>query len=1025
MPLDLCTGIVITGPNSFGENTWVNASGQINGGLMTEQDAAGIPITVGCSSFFDVFVNTADFDFALTWIPSPAGYPQTRFFQTYAQAFAALPVPIPAGLTPDIRQLCGPITTVVSQTACPNSVVSVPIILSEGWNNLESISLMLLYDQNVLQFQSAVVDPGIPGASATGVNGVFTLGYFGPGALTTPTLATINFKVLSCSNTGITNLTWAYNPTGAVPPDLSSNEYFPTFSPTNPVPYFQDPFGTYFVNGTVNVTDAIAPTITCPGPVTQNTDPNLCTAVVTWLPAYTHSIPAARNNGAYTEDSWFWQAFDVPVSGILTGIQINVRNNYGPFTVKLYKGDGNAGCSLYSASYTPTGTGLQTIPIPRSVGVYLTTGQVYTFEAKGVISGCTPSIDLWCTYSGGGPVYTRNVWDNWVPCGGLGVPSFAFCVNLDFFLDNITGVMTVSDNCDVKYITNTPENGSTFAQGTTLVTATATDFGGNAGTCNFNVTVVDNQIPTITCAVPAASYGTTVGCTYVVPGIALDPTATGDNCGVLSVTNNINGLASLAGAAFPVGTTNVIWTITDVATPANTATCSYNVVVVDNVPPTITCAVPAASYGTNVGCTYVVPGATLDPTATGDNCGVLSVTNNINGLASLAGVVFPVGTTNVIWTITDVATPANTATCSYNVVVVDNVPPTITCAIPAASYGTNVGCTYVVPGIALDPTATGDNCGVLSIINNFNGTNTLAGAIFPVGTTNVVWTITDIATPANTATCNYNVVVVDNVPPTITCAVPAASYGTNVGCTYIVPGIALDPTATGDNCGVLSVTNSFNGLASLAGAAFPVGSTLVVWTITDIATPANTATCSYNVVVVDNVPPTITCAIPAASYGTNVGCTYVVPGIALDPTATGDNCGVLSVTNNINGLASLAGAAFPVGTTNVIWTITDVATPANTATCSYNVVVVDNVPPTITCAIPAASYGTNVGCTYVVPGAILDPTATGDNCGVLSVINNFNGTNTLAGAIFPVGTTNVVWTITDNSYASKHSYLQL
>jgi hypothetical protein len=275
-------------------------------------------------------------------------------------------------------------------------------------------------------------------------------------------------------------------------------------------------------------------------------------------------------------------------------------------------------------------------------------------------------------------------------------------------------------------------------------------------------------------------------------------------------------------------------------------------------------------------------------------------------------------------------------------VVVDNVPPSITCAVPAASYGTNVGCTYVVPGNALDPTATGDNCGVLSVTNSFNGTNTLAGAIFPVGTTNVVWTITDIATPANTATCNYNVVVVDNVPPTITCAIPAASYGTNVGCTYVVPGTALDPTATGDNCGVLSVTNSFNGLASLAGAVFPVGTTNVVWTVTDVASPANSATCNYNVVVVDNVPPSITCAVPAASYNANVGSTYVVPGTALDPTATGDNCGILSVTNSFNGLASLAGAAFPVGSTLVVWTITDVATPANITTCSYTVTVILN-----------------------------------------------------------------------------------
>ena len=98
-------------------------------------------------------------------------------------------------------------------------------------------------------------------------------------------------------------------------------------------------------------------------------------------------------------------------------------------------------------------------------------------------------------------------------------------------------------------------------------------------------------------------------------------------------------------------------------------------------------------------------------------------------------------------------------------------------------------------------------------------------------------------------TCSYDVVVVDNQPPTITCAVPANPYYVNTGCTYVVPGTGLDPTATGDNCGVLSVVNDFNGLSSLSGAVFPVGTTPVVWTITDIATPPNITTCSYSVTV--------------------------------------------------------------------------------------------------------------------------------------------------------------------------------
>ena len=104
---------------------------------------------------------------------------------------------------------------------------------------------------------------------------------------------------------------------------------------------------------------------------------------------------------------------------------------------------------------------------------------------------------------------------------------------------------------------------------------------------------------------------------------------------------------------------------------------------------------------------------------------------------------FPVGTTTVIWTVTD--NNGRTATCNQTVTVVDTQDPTITCAIPAASYTADAGeCYYTVPGTALDPTATGDNCAVASVINNYNSTATLAGAQFPVGTTTVIWTITDI-----------------------------------------------------------------------------------------------------------------------------------------------------------------------------------------------------------------------------------------------------------------------------------------
>jgi hypothetical protein len=48
---------------------------------------------------------------------------------------------------------------------------------------------------------------------------------------------------------------------------------------------------------------------------------------------------------------------------------------------------------------------------------------------------------------------------------------------------------TATDNCGVS-VSSTPASGSVFPVGTTLVTATATDTGGNVSTCTFTVTVL-------------------------------------------------------------------------------------------------------------------------------------------------------------------------------------------------------------------------------------------------------------------------------------------------------------------------------------------------------------------------------------------------------------------------------------------------------------------------------------------------------------------------------------------------------
>jgi len=92
--------------------------------------------------------------------------------------------------------------------------------------------------------------------------------------------------------------------------------------------------------------------------------------------------------------------------------------------------------------------------------------------------------------------------------------------------------------------------------------------------------------------------------------------------------------------------------------------------------------------------------------------------------------------------------------------VADAINPTISCIANQTKNLTAGQSAYTVSGTEFDPTATDDNCGVASVENDFNNSATLAGASIPVGTKNIVWTVTD--NTGNTATCNFDVTVIAN-----------------------------------------------------------------------------------------------------------------------------------------------------------------------------------------------------------------------------------------------------------------------
>ncbi|HGY92166.1 MAG TPA: HYR domain-containing protein, partial [Planctomycetes bacterium] len=483
---------------------------------------------------------------------------------------------------------------------------------------------------------------------------------------------------------------------------------------------------------------------------------------------------------------------------------------------------------------------------------------------------------------------------------------------------------------------------------------------------------IDNEAPVLT-ACPANITGVVTD-----PGICMatvswtPPTAT-DNCPGVSLTSNFN-----PGDLFPVGTTTVTYTATDGS--GNTASCSFTVMVSDGENPVITC--PADIVMGNDGGACGASVTFSDATAT-DNCmGVVVARTDMTGLNS--GDLFPVGDTVISFMATDAS--GNTASCSFTITVNDTENPVLLGCPTNMTVNNDPGACGATVSFAA-PTAT-DNCPGVAVTQT---AGPASGSLFPVGTTTVTFMAMDTATPANVASCSFDVVVTDNEAPVITCP-GNISVNTDGGVCGATVTFAV--TAT-DNCMAATVTQTdATGLSS--GSVFPVGTTTLSFQADD--GNGNTSSCSFDVTVTDNEAPNITCPANIA-VNTDLGLCSAVVTFA-DATAT-DNCMVTSVVRtDVTGLNS--GDAFPLGTTTIAYEATD--SSGNVASCSFDIVVSDMEAPSITC--PAdVTVSTDAGLCSA-SGVMLGMATGSDPCSAVTITND-------APATFPLGNTTVTWTATD------------
>jgi hypothetical protein len=602
--------------------------------------------------------------------------------------------------------------------------------------------------------------------------------------------------------------------------------------------------------------------------------------------------------------------------------------------------------------------------------------------------------------------------------------------------------VTITDNCSITSTTYTINggtpvsaatlNGIVFSKGTSSVVWTATD-GTNTSTRTFQVTVADDDAPVITNIANITQNVPQGSCTAVVTWTA--PTAT-DNCdGAVSV---VRVLGPASGSTFPVGTTPIRFSSKDAA--GNISLLNFNVIVTDGVPPSITC--PAGSTllspfqktaGAGV-CTYTVVGTEFNASAA-HGCS-FTLTNSFDGSSTLTGKKLPVGDHAIVWTASNGSV---SSACTIYVHVTDNQNPTYSSPKGADLGGGNFSYAYArytdpgktyftVPGTGFDLSSISDNCGTQTptyVISHqgaadIAGSNSLAGVRFERDVVNpytIVWTLTDVN--SNTVTAHsFTISVTDNQPPSFVCHGNLSRTIPSGACKYLVNTTEFDPTALTDNCdaGSLTLTYTLDGVSggvqtSLAGVELLGGEHTIIWTLKDLSN--NSTTCTFKVTVVDPVLPVISTITNQTKNAPADLCYYKAVGTEFNPTVT-DNCPNISLVNNQNSGSTLANFEFPVGITVVVWTATDLS--GNVTTMQYQVTVLDITAPSYTLPATASKNTASNSCYYTTSGAEFDPQIIDDNCtkANYTIINNNNNYRSLAFVQFPVGTTNVQWSVKDN-----------
>ncbi len=563
---------------------------------------------------------------------------------------------------------------------------------------------------------------------------------------------------------------------------------------------------------------------------------------------------------------------------------------------------------------------------------------------------------------------------------------------LDGSLDAI-----VSENCDSIAVAHdftsagsmdaTTLMNHVFPIGQTNVTWTATDSTGNSVSCSFILSVLDEELPTITCIADI-----TVGTDDDICGaiVDYDLPMIGDNCPLpADALQLMVGLQT--GAEFPIGTTTIIYRVTDAA--GNTAECGFDVTVEDDDAPMIDCTIDPNDPQMTEMVMCESEFAWNHPVPT-DNCSIdaytYKITNpdgTVNGPFTLIEIVnggsteteyaFEEGTTVVEYYVVDEY--GNESSCSFSVIVTDEAPPHFANCPADMVFGNDpdqcgASVNWVIPHAY-------DNCDTPITVEADPANEYAPGDYIPVGSYTIRYTASD--NDGNEMECVFMITVEDTQEPEILVGKPQDE---TVDCDNVPTPLVLGENDVEDNC-TDDPTIEFDQVSTQdpdQGSCDHYNYTVTnVWTVTDEYD--NAQVWEQVVTVQDTVAPILTLPLDATVEcdGQTMEESFVCDpanGI-FAPNASDVAYGIPNASDNCasddficieyQDVFTSGNCGF-TGTIERTWTATDPC--GNAASAVQVITIVDETAPEFTCmdvTIELDEDGlANIGADDVIDGGI-------------------------------------------------------